>query len=96
MTNTQQTQEVQSGADSMPSSITELEPLVREFVEKLKTIKNEQETLKLDEKELLEEYAEKLDLKTLKAAMRVVAVREKIERKDAFDTLVEVLERIGE
>ena len=49
-----------------------------------------------DEKSLLEEYAEKLDMKTLKAAMRVVAVREKIERKDAFDTLVEVLERIGD
>jgi hypothetical protein len=80
----------------MPASLTELEPIVREFVEKLRTIKNEQELLKQDEKALLEEYAEKLDMKTLKAAMRVVAVREKIERKDAFDTLVEVLERIGE
>lgn len=89
-------QEEGHGADSMPASITELEPIVKEFVEKLKTIKNEQELLKQDEKELLEEYAEKLDMKTLKAAMRVVAVREKIERKDAFDTLVEVLERIGE
>lgn len=84
------------GVDSMPASLTELEPIVREFVEKLKTIKNEQELLKQDEKQLLEEYAEKLDMKTLKAAMRVVAVREKIERKDAFDTLVEVLERIGD
>ena len=84
------------GVDSMPASLTELEPVVREFVEKLRTIKNEQELLKQDEKALLEEYAEKLDMKTLKAAMRVVAVREKIERKDAFDTLVEVLERIGE
>jgi hypothetical protein len=84
------------GVDSMPAGITELEPIVREFVEKLRRIKNEQELLKQDEKELLEEYAEKLDMKTLKAAMRVVAVREKIERKDAFDTLVEVLERIGE
>jgi hypothetical protein len=84
------------GVDSMPAGLTELEPIVREFVEKLKTLKNEQELLKQDEKELLEEYAEKLDMKTLKAAMRVVAVREKVERKDAFDTLVEVLERIGD
>jgi hypothetical protein len=89
-------QEEGHGVDSMPASLTELEPIVREFVEKLRTIKNEQELLKQDEKALLEEYAEKLDMKTLKAAMRVVAVREKIERKDAFDTLVEVLERIGE
>lgn len=84
------------GVDRMPTSITELEPLIKEFIDKLKVIKNEQETLKTDEKELLEEYAEKLDMKTLKAAMRVVAVREKVDRKDAFDTLVEVLERIGE
>ena len=80
----------------MPAGITELEPLIRDFIEKLKRIKNEQEILKQDEKDLLEEYAEKLDMKTLKAAMRVVAVREKVERKDTFDTLVEVLERIGE
>jgi hypothetical protein len=80
----------------MPSSVTELEPVIREFVDKLRTIKNEQETLKQDEKDLIEEYSEKLDMKTLKAAMRVVAVREKVDRKDTFDTLVEVLERIGE
>jgi hypothetical protein len=85
-----------SGEDRMPSSITELEPIIKEFVEKLKVIKNEQETLKQDEKDLIEEYSEKVDMKTLKAAMRVVAVREKVDRKDTFDTLVEVLERIGE
>lgn len=94
MNNKQETES--AGVDVMPSSITELEPLVKEFVDKLKVIKNEQETLKQDEKDLLEEYAEKLDMKTLKAAMRVVAVREKVNHKDTFDTLVEVLERIGE
>lgn len=80
----------------MPSGITELEPVIREFTEKLKAIKNEQDLLKQDEKDLIEEYKEKLDMKTLKAAMRVVAVREKVDRKDTFDTLVEVLERIGD
>jgi uncharacterized protein (UPF0335 family) len=68
--------------------------VIREFVDKLRTIKNEQETLKQDEKDLIEEYSDKLDMKTLKAAMRVVAVREKVDRKDAFDTLVEVLTRL--
>lgn len=85
-----------TGSEVMPSSITDLEPVVKEFVDKLKVIKHEQETLKQDEKELIEEYSEKLDMKTLKAAMRVVAVREKVERKETFDCLVEVLERIGE
>ena len=96
MNSSETTSEEGRGVDVQPTSLTELEPIVREFVEKLKTIKNEQELLKVDEKELIEEYKEKLDMKTLKAAMRVVAVREKVERKDSFDTLVEVLERIGE
>ena len=84
------------GVDVMPSSLTELEPVIREFVEKLRALKNEQDLLKQDEKDLLEDYATKLDMKTLKAAMRVVAVRDKVAHKDTFDTLVEVLERIGE
>jgi hypothetical protein len=82
------------GADTMPTSITDLEPIIQEFVEKMKRLKNEQELLKQDEKELLEEYKDKLDMKTLKAAMRVVAVREKVDRKDTFDSMVEVLERL--
>jgi len=96
MARKQAEEEQSTGEAVMPQSITDLEPLIKEFVEKLKAIKNEQETLKQDEKELIEEYGEKLDMKTLKAAMRVVAVREKVDRKDTFDTLVEVLERIGE
>jgi uncharacterized protein (UPF0335 family) len=82
------------GADTMPSSITDLEPIIQEFVEKMKRIKNEQELLKQDEKDLMEEYKDKLDMKALKAAMRVVAVKEKVDHKDTFDTMVEVLERI--
>lgn len=87
-------EETTSGADVMPSSLTELEPIVKEFVEKLKNIQHEQELLKQDEKDLIDEYSEKLDMKTLKAAMRVVAVKEKVTHKDTFDTLLEVLERL--
>ncbi|TXH11472.1 MAG: hypothetical protein E6R04_02480 [Spirochaetes bacterium] len=82
------------GVDVGPSSITDLEPIIQEFVEKMKRLKNEQELLKQDEKELMEEYKEKLDMKALKAAMRVVAVREKVDHKDTFDSMVEVLERL--
>lgn len=84
------------GVDVGPSSITDLEPIIQEFVEKMKRIKNEQELLKQDEKDLMEEYKEKLDMKALKAAMRVVAVREKVDHKDTFDSMVEVLERLEE
>lgn len=83
-----------TGEDTMPSSLTELEPIVREFIDKYRAVKQEQELLKQDEKELVEEFSSKLDMKTLKAAMKVVAVREKVTRKDTFDSLVEVLSRL--
>ncbi len=86
--------EVSSGVDTMPSSITELEPLVKEFIEKLKTIQHEQELLKEDEKALVEEYKEKLDMPTLKAVMRTLAIKEKVKHKDTFDTFEEILERV--
>lgn len=87
------TKEKGHGADSMPSSLTELAPIVSEFVEKLKSLRNEQELLKTQEKELFEEYEDKLDVKTLKLALRAVSLKEKVEHKDAFDNLCEVLER---
>lgn len=82
------------GEDVMPSSLTELQPIVEEFITRLKAIKHEQELLKEDEKNLVEEFGEKLDMKTLKAAMRVVSVKEKVQHKDSFDTMLEILERL--
>jgi uncharacterized protein (UPF0335 family) len=84
----------ESLADEQPMSITELQPLVEEFVNKLRTIENEIKLLGEDKKALVDEYATRLDVKTLKAAMRVVEVREKVGHKDAFDSFVEVLERL--
>jgi Sec-independent protein translocase protein TatA len=84
------------GVENMPSSVTDIEPIVKEFQDKLKTVKQEQELLKQDEKDLFDEYSKKLDMKTLKAALRAVAIREKVEHKDTFDTLCTVLERAAE
>lgn len=81
------------GADVMPSSLTELKPLVDEFLTKLKRIKQEQELLKVDEKELYEEYKTKIDMKEMKAAMKVATIKEKVAHKDAFDNLLECIER---
>lgn len=81
-------------ADEQPASITELQPLVEEFVKRLKTIENEIKLLNDDKKQLVEEFSDRLDVKTLKAAMRVVEVREKVGHKDTFDSFVEVLEKL--
>jgi len=80
------------GVDSQPSSVTELEPLVKEFISELKRIDSEIEILTIDRKELFEKYSEKIDVKTLKQAMRVQAIRDKVSRKDTFDTFVSILE----
>jgi hypothetical protein len=79
--------------DIMPSSITELQPLVFEFIGKLKRIKNEQELLKTEERDLFEEYKNKIDMKEFKAAMKVASIKEKVSHKDAFDNILECIER---
>jgi uncharacterized protein (UPF0335 family) len=82
-----------SGVDVQPSSLTELEPLVKEFVEKYETITNEEELLKTDKKELIEEYSEKLDMKTLQLALRAIKLKSKVQHANTFDCFMEILER---
>ena len=81
-------------ADEQPTSITELQPIVEDFVKRLRVIENEIKLLNDDKKQLVEEFGPKLDVKTLKAAIRVVELREKISHKDTFDSFVEVLEKL--
>ena len=53
-----------------PDEIGALRDLVKEFVGRVENIDNEIELLKEDRKSVIEEYAEKLDMKTLQAALR--------------------------
>lgn len=80
-------------AENQPDEIGELTKLVTEFIERFKTIESEIELLKDDQKELIEEFSDKLDIKTLQAAMRTVKIKKKVGYKDTFDTFVEILER---
>ena len=81
------------GVDVQPSSLTELEPLVTEFVDKLRALEHEEETLKEHKAELVEEYKTKLDVKTLNQAIRLMKLKDKVQNKDTFDSFVELLER---
>lgn len=80
-------------AERQPDEIGELTELVNQFIERFKVIEHEIETLKEDQKELIEEFSDKLDIKTLQAAMRTVKIKKKVGYKDTFDTFVEILER---
>lgn len=75
----------------MPDELNELKKLVREFLNRYENIENEIEGLKQSKKDLMEEYANKLDMKTLSAALRVLKIKSSVAHKDTFDMFVEVL-----
>jgi hypothetical protein len=52
---------------------------------------NEIELLKGDRKEIIEEYTEKLDMKTLQAALRVLRIQQGVAHKDTYDLFLEAL-----
>lgn len=81
------------GEDTQPSSLTELQPIVEEFVKKLHVLKLEEEELKDRRKELFDDYSKKLDVKTLKQAIKMVELKKKVDKKDTFDNFVELLDR---
>ena len=74
-----------------PDEINTLRALVKEFINKIESIDNEIELLKTDRKEIIEEYTEKLDMKTLQAALRVVKIQQAVEHKDTYDLFLEAL-----
>lgn len=78
-------------ADLQPDELNALKALVKEFMQKMSSIDNEIETLKEDRKELIEEYSEKLDMKTLQAALRVLKIQQSVQHRDTFDLFVETL-----
>jgi len=84
--------EANNGADQQPDELNELSAIVEEFTKRLATIEQEQELLKADRKELIEEFKEKLDMKTLNAAMKIVKTKRAVEHKHTLDNFLEILE----
>lgn len=78
--------------ERQPDEINELKAVAKEFIDRLATIENEIETLKQDRKELVEEFKEKLDVRTLNAALRVIKIRNGVQHRDTFETFLEVLQ----
>lgn len=79
-------------AHLQPDEIGALRTLVKEFVGKIESIDNEIELLKNDRKELIEDYRDKLDMKTLQAALRVVKIQQGVAHRDTYDLFLEALE----
>ena len=57
----------------------------------MQNIENEIDLLKEDQKQLIEDYKDRLDVKTLKAALQVIKIQRGVQHKDTFDLFVEAL-----
>lgn len=80
-------------APEMPTEIGAIKALVDEFMNRYNNIENELETLRNDQKELIEEFSDRLDMKTLKQAIRTVKIKKKVERLDTYETFVDILDQ---
>lgn len=83
----------ESGADEMPENLSDLKPIVKQFVDRMRTLEHEETTLREAKKDLVEEYSSKLDTKTLKLALRLMDLKKKVQHKHYFDMFVDILER---
>ena len=79
-------------ADRQPTELGELRGVLEEFMERYRRIESEQDLLKEDAKALLEEYEDRLDVKTLKQAVRIVRAKKKIKHQDTFETYEHILD----
>lgn len=77
--------------DRQPMELNELKKIVAEFMGRYETVENEMQLLKDDQTELVEEYSDRLDMKTLKQAIRIIKIKEKVAHQDTFDSFVDIL-----
>ena len=68
-----------------------IQSVVKEYVEKRHAIENEIGLLKEDMKDLDAEYKDQLDLKAVKAALRIIKVR-KSSDENLVDTVIKILD----
>jgi uncharacterized protein (UPF0335 family) len=74
-----------------PDELGALKALVKEFMSRIQNVDNEIETLKEDRKDVIEEYSDKLDMKTLQAALKVLKIQQGVQHRDTFDMFIETL-----
>jgi len=74
--------------------MSEERTVLGEFVEKYVKIENEQKLLAEDRKLLIADYKDKLDVKAVQAAMRIVKMKSRLDiSDDELDNMILALER---
>ena len=68
---------------------------LNELVDRLLTIENEMNLLREDKKGLLSEFKEKLDVRSVQAAMRIAKIKSKLSdtSDEALDAMVSNIEK---
>ena len=65
-----------------------------EFIERLTRIENERTLLAEDQKHLFDEFKDKLDIKAVRAALRIAKIRAKLGDSEAeLDRIFETVEK---
>lgn len=78
-------------AEMAPDEVGAVRALVKEFMTRASNIDNEIEALKDDRKELIEEFKDKLDMKTLTAALKVLKIQQGVQHMDTYDLFIAAL-----
>lgn len=80
-------------AARMPTELSEIKAIVDEFMSRYDNVENEIDLLKEDQKNLVEEFSDRLDMKTLKQAIRTIKIKKKVSHKNTYDAFVDILEQ---
>lgn len=80
-------------AEMQPDEINALKAVVDEFIRRMSELDNEIELLSQDKKDLVEEFSDRLDMKTLKAALAIVKIQKSVQHQDTFDLFMEALNK---
>jgi hypothetical protein len=78
-------------ADLQPDELGKLRETIKEYVDRKQVIRNEIETLLADEKQLAEDFSDRLDIRTMRLVEAHFKLQAKIMHKDTFDLFVETL-----
>lgn len=93
MARTKKQKPMQNCADMQPDELSAVAALVTEFVDKVESIEDEIQLLKQDQKELVEEYADRVDVKTLRQVLRVLKIEASVAHKDTYDVMYGALKK---
>jgi len=80
------------GADRQPLELGELKKITDEFMNRYNNTENELQLLKEDQANLIEEFSDRLDMKTLKQAIRTIKIKKKVNHLDTYESFCNILD----